>query len=60
MLCPRPVLLNPGAAPAVLPQARHKHPSAQRFVQRPIAGHSGPVFRSPKAAIRPRGWLRLS
>lgn len=36
MLCPCWELLNPGAAPAVLPQPRRKHPSAQRFVQRPI------------------------
>jgi len=34
MLCPRAALLNPDAAPAVLPQPRRKHPSAQRFVRR--------------------------
>jgi hypothetical protein len=36
MLCPHWDLLNPGAAPAVLPQHRRKHPSAQRFVRRPL------------------------
>ena len=36
MFCPRPALLNPGATPAVLSQPRRKHPSAERFVQRPV------------------------
>ena len=37
MFCPRPALLNPGATPAVLSQPRRKHPSAERFVQRPAS-----------------------
>ena len=62
MLCPCWELLNPGAAPAVLPQPRRKHPSAQRFVLRPSCSPSAKrpnLGRSVTGRDRPETVIRL-